>query len=186
MALIFCSLSDGHHMEGEDMIDRVVISQEGDMIEWYCQMVVTSPDSTTDHPTAVAELLPRQERTSGTSIATTTVAGDLGTDEIDETTPAYDRNSKKGDNDEPVTREGHTVPSGEYHHRVEQLDKTAGYPPDIGDKMPPLTHSSPDTESGSGHEESEIFPPPVRKGGVMRGEMGTKTKGYKTLNCSGI
>ena len=27
---------DGHHMEGEDMIDRVVISQEGDMIEWYC------------------------------------------------------------------------------------------------------------------------------------------------------
>ena len=33
---------------------------------------------------------------------------------------------------------------------------------------------------GSGHEESEIFPPPLRKGGVMRGEMGTTTKGCNT------
>ena len=123
---------DGHHMEGEDMIDRVVISQEGDMIEWYCQMVIARPDSTTDHPTAFGETLPRQERTGrtgGTGLATTTVSGNLGPDVTDEITPAYNMHSTKGNEDVPVTREGHTVPSEEYHHGVVEGDKTAGCPP---------------------------------------------------------
>ena len=118
------------------------------------------------------ELRPQHERTSGTGrtgLATTTTARDLGTDETDETDLAYDINNEKGDDDVPVTREGHTVPSGEYHHGMEQRDKTKGYPPNIGEQMSPLTYSHSDTESGSGHEESEIFPPPLRKSGETRG-----------------
>ena len=103
---------------------------------------------------------------------TTTVAGDLGTNESDETTLAFDMTYEKSDDDVPVTREGQTAPSEEYHHGVEQGDKTAGYPHDIGDQMPPLTHSSSDTESWRGHEETEIFLPPVRKGGEMMGGVG--------------
>ena len=41
--------ADGNHMEEEeDMIDHVVVSHEGDMIEWYCQVVATGPDSAID------------------------------------------------------------------------------------------------------------------------------------------
>ena len=104
------------------------------------------------------------------------MAGDLDTDVTDETTPAFNMNSKKGDDYVPVTREGHNAPSEEYHHGVEEVDKTAGCPPGIGEQMPLLTYSSSDTESGSSHEESEILPPRARKDGEMGGEI--VTKGY--------
>ena len=71
-------------------------------------------------------------------------------------------NNKKGDNDVPVTREGHTALSEEYHHGVEEGDKTAGCTPGIGEQMPPLTYSSSDTESGTSHEELEILLPIAR------------------------
>ena len=109
----------------------------------------------------MAEPLPRQDRTGrtgGPGLATTTVTGDL--------------DMEKGEEDVQVTREGLTVPSEEYHHGVGEGDKTPGCPPGIGEQMPPLTHSSSDTESESRHEESEILPP------LMSGKI--ETKGYNT------
>ena len=64
------------------------------MIEWYCQTVAASPDSTTDHPMAKEEVPLRQKRTG---LADTTVVGDLGTDGTHDAILAYDIDNDKGD-----------------------------------------------------------------------------------------
>ena len=76
-------LGEGHYVEEEDTNDRVVINQEGDIIERYGQMVITRPDWTTDHFTGVTESSPRRERPGkigGTGLATSPLNRDVGTD----------------------------------------------------------------------------------------------------------
>ena len=136
------------------------------MIEWYSQMVATSPDSTTNHLMAKEEVLLQHETTGKTGViglAERTVAGDLGADETNETILAYDIANYKGDVDEPVNREGHNVPTGVDQPGVEEVIGTAiarntGYPPDMGKQIPPMTYSRSDTESGSDLEDSEPSP----------------------------
>ena len=53
---------EGYQMEEEDMDNRVVIDQEGDITERYCQMVTTRPDCTTDHLTGMTESMPSRRR----------------------------------------------------------------------------------------------------------------------------
>ena len=89
----------------------------------------------------------------------------------------------KGHVDEPVTREGHVVPTGIDQPGVEEVVETviarnAEYPTDIGEQMPQLTYSSYNSKPESGCEESETFPPQAGNCGEMEGEMKTKTNGY--------
>ena len=71
----------------------------------------------------------------------------MGADETDGNTLACDMDDDRGHIDEPVTREGHNIPTGIVQHGVEEVVETAiarntEYPSDIKGQMPPLTNSS--------------------------------------------
>ena len=112
----FTELANGDHMEEEEaMIDRVVVSHNGDMIQWYYQVVATGPGSDLD------KIMARKENPS-------------------QHEPA-DMDDDRGRVDKPVTREGHDIPTGVVQPEVEEVADTAiarnaKYHFDIGEQMP--------------------------------------------------
>ena len=85
---------------------------------------------------------------------------------------------------EHVTIEGHDVPPGAVKHRVGEvigpaIARTAKYPSDTGDQMPPFACGGSDNEPECSSEGSKTFPPQA----MTCGQLKTRSTGY-SANCS--
>lgn len=183
--------ADGDHMEEEDaMIDRVVVSHDGDIIQWYCQVVASGPGSDLDQLMAKEED-PSQhvpaDKINETSPTDNTRTGDLGVDDTDENTLVCDMDDDRGHVDEPVTREGHDIPTCIVQPGVEELVETAiaknaEYPSDIKGQMPPLTAAP--TARPRAAARNQKSPPTGKE--LWRGERGDEDRDQRQLHCCGV
>ena len=92
-------MSNYEEMEEEEMGDRVMINQEEDITNRYCQMITTRPDWTTDHLTGMTKSLLSCERSvkiGGTGPATTPLNTNCGKDDTG-TAEGHIHRTKEGD-----------------------------------------------------------------------------------------